>query len=173
MFMFYQLFQWKVWNWVQKLLLLPFYHTHKTPNSTGLWSSGGPGCSTGYLHSSKVKSEVMGIRYAVLEVDDSPKWEGYSLQLWTKALGLPGDTFQVFACHQGKFPQLSDLHNYDCLIVPGSHYSAYDDVPHIRTLASLLPAYVASPLKVVGCCFGHQMLAHSLGGRVGKNPSGR
>jgi GMP synthase (glutamine-hydrolysing) len=41
-----------------------------------------------------------------------------------------------------------------------------------RTAAWLREA-VAAGTPVLGICYGHQLLAHALGGRVGRNPRGR
>ena len=41
-----------------------------------------------------------------------------------------------------------------------------------RTAAWLVKA-IQHGLPVLGVCYGHQLLAHALGGRVGANPSGR
>jgi GMP synthase (glutamine-hydrolysing) len=43
----------------------------------------------------------------------------------------------------------------------------------MEATAELLRQAVAKNLPVLGICFGHQLLAHALGGRVGPNPSGR
>ncbi|PNG99056.1 hypothetical protein TSOC_015175, partial [Tetrabaena socialis] len=64
-------------------------------------------------------------------------------------------------CHQREFPDPSTAGElYDILIIGGSHYSSYDTSPAwIPELAALLPVYVACGLRVVGCCFGHQIMA--------------
>ena len=63
---------------------------------------------------------------------------------------------------------------YDVIFIGGSHYSAYEDLPWISTLMDVLPQYAATGrVRLVGLCFGHQLLARALGGSVGKNPSGR
>lgn len=46
-------------------------------------------------------------------------------------------------------------------------------LPWIARLQQLLPQYLSAGVRLVGCCFGHQLLSQALGGRVGKNPSGR
>ena len=62
---------------------------------------------------------------------------------------------------------------YDVIFIGGSHYSAYEDLPWISTLMDVLPQYAATGrVRLVGLCFGHQLLARALGGSVGKNPSG-
>ncbi|KXZ53606.1 hypothetical protein GPECTOR_6g523 [Gonium pectorale] len=114
------------------------------------------------------------IRAAILCCEDAEKWTGWTERVWRGLLEEPGDAFSVFRCHAGEFPDPQTVrHQFDVLVVGGSHYSAYDEVEWIRRLESLLPQYVASGVRLVGCCFGHQLLAQALGGRVGPNPSGR
>ena len=63
---------------------------------------------------------------------------------------------------------------YDAILVSGSRHSAYEDLPWINRLADVLRSCVdrGSP-RIAAVCFGHQLLAQALGGKVGKNPSGR
>lgn len=43
------------------------------------------------------------------------------------------------------------------MLVGGSHYSAYEDIPWINDLARLLPQYVQRKARIIGCCFGAQV----------------
>jgi hypothetical protein len=119
------------------------------------------------------------IRVACLEADDSDKWRGLTLQYFRDSFSLhPDDTITFFDCAgKAEFPSIEDVQEgrYDVIFIGGSHFSAYEDVSWIARLRDeLLPAYYASKkAKLVGLCFGHQILALALGGRVGKNPSGR
>eukprot|EP00955_Chlamydomonas_euryale_P087623 364311-Chlamydomonas_euryale.AAC.5 len=45
--------------------------------------------------------------------------------------------------------------------------------PAGRATPQVLPTYCEFGVRMVGICFGHQILARALGGTVGKNPSGR
>src|SRR5688572_13154507 len=51
----------------------------------------------------------------------------------------------------------------------GSHASVYDDEPWISRFAELVRAIHAAGAPMLGVCFGHQMIAHALGGRVAKS----
>lgn len=58
------------------------------------------------------------------------------------------------------------LDDHDGWIVSGSINSAYDDEAWIRDLEGLCRTLVERDAPVVGICFGHQVLAQALGGRV-------
>jgi GMP synthase-like glutamine amidotransferase len=60
----------------------------------------------------------------------------------------------------------------DAWLVTGSRHGVYDDLPWIEPLKAFLRACVAARVPVVGICFGHQILAEALGGRVVKSDRG-
>lgn len=94
-------------------------------------------------------------------------------QGWKALLEQPCDVWLEFKCHAGCFLPLDQAKGVDAIIIGGSHYSAYEDIPWIHKLTELIPKYVAAGVRVVGSCFGHQVMTNALGGFVGKNPSGR
>ena len=62
---------------------------------------------------------------------------------------------------------------WDGVFISGSPASAYDDRPWIARVARLALDEIEAGTPVLGVCFGHQLLAQALGGRVEKNPGGR
>ncbi|MCZ6710472.1 MAG: GMP synthase [Gammaproteobacteria bacterium] len=54
----------------------------------------------------------------------------------------------------------------DAYIITGSRHSVYDDDPWIRPLVDFVGAALAAQRRVVGICFGHQLIAHYFGGRT-------
>jgi len=79
-------------------------------------------------------------------------------------------TLETYSLVEGEFPP--DLASADGWIVTGSRYSAYDNEPWIHRLGDLIRT-VHGRVPLVGICFGHQMIARALGGRVGLAPQGR
>ena len=66
----------------------------------------------------------------------------------------------------GYFPKHPD--ECDAYICTGSRFSVYDDEPWIVQLKTLVQNLYAAKKPFVGVCFGHQMLAEALGGKVQK-----
>jgi GMP synthase-like glutamine amidotransferase len=63
---------------------------------------------------------------------------------------------------------LPSLDVHDGLVITGSRDSVYDDLPWIDRLSVLIRAAHAAAVPVVGICFGHQLIAQALGGRVAR-----
>ena len=69
-----------------------------------------------------------------------------------------------------EFPQSVD--ECDLYIITGSQHSSYENIPWIKRLEQLVQQLHSSHKKLIGICFGHQIIAQSLGGSVEKNPKG-
>lgn len=54
----------------------------------------------------------------------------------------------------------------DAWLLSGSSASVYDDEPWIAALSDLVRDLHVAHAPTVGVCFGHQLLAHALGGRT-------
>lgn len=63
-------------------------------------------------------------------------------------------------------------HVVDGWIITGSKHGVYDDIPWIEPLKDFLREAYAAKAPIVGVCFGHQILAEALGGRVEKSHKG-
>jgi GMP synthase (glutamine-hydrolysing) len=61
----------------------------------------------------------------------------------------------------------------EALVITGSPASVTERAPWMLRREAELAALVARDVPVLGVCFGHQLLAQALGGRVAKNPRGR
>ncbi|HKE76533.1 MAG TPA: hypothetical protein VKB57_23150 [Acidimicrobiales bacterium] len=60
----------------------------------------------------------------------------------------------------------------DAWLVGGSRHSVYDDLAWIAPLAGFVRSVHAAGRPLAGVCFGHQLVAHAMGGRVAKSTSG-
>src|ERR1700730_4156997 len=70
----------------------------------------------------------------------------------------------VFDVIHGIFPPQCYL--CDAFVITGSRFSAYDPSPAISSIKSFVRAAGERGAKIVGICFGHQILAETFGGRV-------
>ncbi len=60
----------------------------------------------------------------------------------------------------------------DGWLVTGSKHGAYEDHPFIPPLEVLIRDIYDADVPMVGVCFGHQIIAQALGGKVEKFPKG-
>jgi|SRR6185312_11249668 len=81
----------------------------------------------------------------------------------------PGVDYARFDVAAGELPDPARPH--DGYLVTGSPAGVYDDLPWIAALGDFLRA-VKGRSRLVGVCFGHQMLAQAFGGKVIKSPKG-
>ena len=60
----------------------------------------------------------------------------------------------------------------DAFIITGSKYSVYDNLAWIADLKKIVNKIIESKIPILGICFGHQLLASCLGGKIEKNIHG-
>lgn len=89
-----------------------------------------------------------------------------------KATEIPVEDFVVAEVYQGE--ALPDPARLSGVIVTGSPLMVTDRADWSEAAAAWLASLVESDrLPVLGICYGHQLIAHGLGGEVGANPKGR
>ncbi len=71
--------------------------------------------------------------------------------------------YRVIDCQRAEYPAASLC---DAYLITGSRASVYDDEAWIVRLADFVRDALDAGRKVVGVCFGHQLLAHFCGGRT-------
>jgi GMP synthase-like glutamine amidotransferase len=81
-------------------------------------------------------------------------------------------SFSVWDVEEGVRPTPAEIDAVDGFIITGSKSSAYDDKQWIRDLEQLVQELHAKRKKMVGICFGHQVIARALGGTVAKSDKG-
>ena len=62
---------------------------------------------------------------------------------------------------------------HDGIIITGSPAMVTEQEPWSERLADWLASYAHGQLPILGVCYGHQLLAHALGGTVDWHPRGR
>ena len=86
-------------------------------------------------------------------------------------LGIPAERVRVVAAHEGEVPPPPG--GPVAVVVTGSSFMVSDRQPWSEAAGDWLREVVAADTPVLGVCYGHQLLAHALGGRVAQNPHGR
>ncbi len=59
------------------------------------------------------------------------------------------------------------------IVITGSHSMVTDRLEWSERAADWLRQAMSAGTPILGICYGHQLLAHALGGTVGNNPNGR
>jgi GMP synthase-like glutamine amidotransferase len=70
----------------------------------------------------------------------------------------------------GKYPV--DIDEVDAFLITGSKFSVYDDEEWIHRLGAFVVKLNDRKKKLLAICFGHQMVAHFLGGETAKSEKG-
>src|SRR5690554_3309203 len=81
-----------------------------------------------------------------------------------------GFTFSTFVVCDGEMPPGIDA--ADGWLITGSRHGAYEDHPWIPPLEEFIRTVHVARRPMIGICFGHQIIAQALGGRVEKFAGG-
>ena len=99
------------------------------------------------------------------------KFGTYPEMLITLVSGLmPSTTFAEISVVSGD--PLPEPGDYDGYVLMGSRHSVYEDLPWISPLKNLVRECSNKAIPQFCICFGHQIMAEALGGRVDAAPSG-
>ena len=85
------------------------------------------------------------------------------------SINAPFD-FDVYEVSNGNFPESPEV--CDAFLVSGSTKGVYDTDPWIGELSEFIKRSYKAQRKLVGICFGHQVIAHALGGHASKSEKG-
>lgn len=116
------------------------------------------------------------MKAAILQCDDvldkfKRQFVGYSDMIQKMFAHRPERlTFDVFDCQQCDYPD--DIHDYDFFITTGSKSSVNDDDAWIGQLVNFIQHLDRHKKKLVGICFGHQLIARAKQCRVEQSSKG-
>ncbi|KAK4265431.1 hypothetical protein QN277_026486 [Acacia crassicarpa] len=115
-------------------------------------------------------------RFALLQAAKDSEYVkevyGGYLNVYMEAFAEEGQRWDLFRVYEGEFPNWSELHKYDGFVITGSAHDAFSNDLWVLKLCFLLQTLEAMNKKVLGICFGHQVLCRALGGRVGRSNTG-
>ena len=114
----------------------------------------------------------LGILNAIDPAQSKINWGGSPVDTYIRFLQSTGAAFESsgYEIAQGQFP--ASPAECDAYVITGSPRGAYDSDPWIARLADFIRGGVQEGKKFIGICFGHQILAHALGGHVEKSEKG-
>lgn len=90
--------------------------------------------------------------------------------MFEKLLAGNGFTFRTFRVVDGVFP--ASVRDCDGWLITGSRHGAYEDLPWIPKLEAFIRESFDARVPLVGVCFGHQIIAQAMGGKVEKFAQG-
>lgn len=90
--------------------------------------------------------------------------------MFGRFLADEGFTFETFNVVDLEFPP--NVRSCDGWLITGSKHGAYEDHPFIPPLENFIRDAQAADIPMVGVCFGHQIIAQALGGKVMKFDGG-
>lgn len=116
------------------------------------------------------------IRLAILDCDIlypelQARWHSYGemlLRLLREA-GVDWD-MRVYTVINGEYP--ASPNEADAFLITGSKYDAFAEEDWVRQLREYTRTLYAQGRPLVGICFGHQLLAHALGGEAARSDKG-
>ncbi|MCZ6501106.1 MAG: GMP synthase [Gammaproteobacteria bacterium] len=108
---------------------------------------------------------IVGVLQADSVLPQFQEEHGNYPEMFIRILSIgPDIEFRIYDVERGVYPE--DLDECDGYVITGSKKSVYDDEPWIKALIDFVRRLHENQKKVVGICFGHQMVAHALGGRT-------
>lgn len=101
----------------------------------------------------------------------APIYRGYGamFERLLRDAGATGE-IDIFNTVQGEYPASFD--GYDAVLLTGSRADCFSQEPWVLTLRDKVDALLKSKKKLIGVCFGHQLIALCLGSKVGRAPQG-
>ena len=108
------------------------------------------------------------MRIGILQTGQSPDalraGMGDYPDMFARLLADRGLDFKAYHVEAMEFPE--SVRDCDGWLITGSRHGAYEDHPFIAPLEDFIRKAYAAKVPLVGICFGHQIIAQALGGKV-------
>ncbi|KAG7540888.1 Glutamine amidotransferase [Arabidopsis thaliana x Arabidopsis arenosa] len=111
-------------------------------------------------------------RYALFQATPDSEfvkemYGGY-FNVFVSAFGDEGEQWDLFRVIEGEFPRDDDLEKYEGFVISGSLHDAFTEEDWIIELCSVCQKLDVMKKKILGICFGHQIICRVRGGKVGR-----
>ena len=93
---------------------------------------------------------------------------GTYTEMFARALDAERNRLVVNPIRAFEGEALPEPASNDAYVITGSRYGVYEDRPWIADLMAFVRQCWEQEIRMVGICFGHQLIAHALGGETRK-----
>jgi GMP synthase-like glutamine amidotransferase len=107
---------------------------------------------------------LIGILQTGLAPDALVDASGDYPDMFARLLAGNGFTFRTYRVVEGQFP--ASVKDCDGWLITGSRHGVYEDHAWIPPLEQFIRDAYAAHVPMVGICFGHQIIAQAMGGKV-------
>jgi GMP synthase-like glutamine amidotransferase len=102
-------------------------------------------------------------------IESTYKGYGAMFERLLRQAGAEGE-FDIFNTFKGEYPASFDA--YDAVLLTGSKADSFSQEPWVLKLKDKVQELLVAKKKLIGVCFGHQLVALCLGSQVGRAPQG-
>lgn len=107
----------------------------------------------------------------VLDPELSARFIGFGDMFRRLFMAVGADwTVDIFNTMQGHYPASYD--EFDAVLLTGSRADSFSQEPWVLALRQQVEQLLQAKKKLLGVCFGHQLIALCLGAEVGRAPQG-
>jgi len=116
---------------------------------------------------------LIGILNAIPTDDDAIDWHDTPFDTYVRFFEQEKPPFEYrgYEVNRGELP--ASAGECDAYVITGSPMGVYDADPWIAELGQFIRDAYAAGKRLIGICFGHQILAHALGGHAEKSEKGQ
>jgi GMP synthase (glutamine-hydrolysing) len=119
------------------------------------------------LSNNKITVGILNADELALEVEN--KFGNYS-DMFQQLFQNSPFVFKSYQVTQEIYP--TDINECNAYLITGSKFSAYENITWIIKLKEFIKELHRQNKKLIGICFGHQIIAEALGGQVTKSSHG-
>ena len=83
---------------------------------------------------------------------------------------LKESSWTTINCLEDDLPK--EVNNYDAYLITGGKYSVFEDLDWQYNLFNFIQNIYSTNIPLIGICYGHQAIAHALGGHVERFDNG-